>query len=533
VKHLYVINPPARPGYTTERHLSAGIGVSRKLKPGEKDYVIPPAPDVLLSAAVGEKCGLDTKIVDLVFEQLDAHDGMRRVCDMVHKEVGRDARCWFMVRLSIPTMQADLDFADTLKEKFPNSRVVLFGTVIMATIDHWVAQTKADALIYGEPEAVIGEMFLSEGADWLSVKGVINPKTYVPLTGDALYDGTQAKMHKDWVLTKDLSEVPFIPFHLIPLEKYAPNGDTSQIVAWVTASRGCPIGCTMCPYMMLEGRPLRVSAADRVVDELEYLQKNWGIWKIRFRDPNFGFNRKFVREICEKIIDRGIKIAATAEVSLEVVDDDLIALMAKAGITTITTGIESNDEECLDSIGQKIAINGKLQQKIELADSLGIHVFGTYVVGAPEESWDTVEKTIKFAKNLKCESAFTVMTPFPGTPLYFRSLQEGLLDKEMTYDKWNSYTATVRSRFLSPSDLDLARLWARLEVIIPYRHERAKKFGKKAQRDTFWHLLPRRIALFFVRLEVARRRKMGRPPIIEGEHRKIQKRSLAALGERS
>lgn len=89
---------------------------------------------------------------------------------------------------------------------------------------------------------------------------------------------------------------------------------------------------------------------------------------------------------------------------------------------------------------------------------MGIHVYGTFVIGAPEESWDTVKRTIEYSKTMTCECTFTVMTPFPGTPMYFRAIEEGLLDKEMTYEKWNSYEATVRSRFLTASDLSLARL---------------------------------------------------------------------------
>ena len=263
--------------------------------------------------------------------------------------------------------------------------------------------------------------------------------------------------------------------------------------------------------MLHEGRPLRISTADRVIEEMEWLNKTWGIHKWRFRDPNFGFNRKLVREILTKVVEKNIKMSATVEVSLEVVDDPLIELMAKAGVKTITTGVETADEACMESIGQKIKINEGLSKKIALADSLGIHVYGTFVIGAPEESWDTVERTIAYSKTMKCECAFTLMTPFPGTPMYFRGLQEGLLDRKMTYEKWDSYTATVRSRFLTTDDLTLARWWARLELVIPYRVHWAKKFGTKSLIKEQLKLIPRRLGLMYVRYEVAKRRRRGSP----------------------
>ncbi|HZO90092.1 MAG TPA: radical SAM protein [Chthonomonadaceae bacterium] len=513
MRYLFLVNPPERRGYSNERSLSGGLGVSRKLKFWEKPYLFLPPPDMMLTAAVGEQCGLKTSVIDLLLEHLQDEAALNFTIETIRREAGPEDEIWVGVRLSIPTLPADLAFSNRIKQRLPHIRLFLFGSVIMTTLDHWCRQTQADAVIYGEPEGIVGAMFRAEGESWREQKGVLDPKTYVPLEGDRLYDGSLQKKFKDWVLVENLAEVPFPAYHLLPLHRYSPTGDPKDCHVYVTASRGCPIGCTMCPYMLHEGRPLRVSTADRVVAEMEWLNKTWGITHWRFRDPNFGFNRKLVREILTKVIERGVKMEATVEVSLEVVDDPLIELMAKAGVKTITTGIETADEECLESIGQKIKINEILGKKIAYADSLGIHVFGTFVIGAPEESWETVQRTIEYSKTMPCECAFTVMTPFPGTPMYYRALQEGLLDKEMTYEKWNSYEPTVRSRFLTASDLGLARLWARLELVIPYRLHWARKSGWKAVLRTQIHLIPRRLALAYVRAAVAYRRRKGSPTI--------------------
>lgn len=511
MRHLFLVNPPPRRGYSNERSQSAGIGVSRKLKFWEKPYLFLPPPDMMLTAAVGEQCGLSVEIIDLLLDVHYDEQAVQYTVERIRKNAGSEAEMWIGVRLSIPTLPPDLQFANRLKEAFPQARVFLFGAIVMTTLDHWAKQSNADAVIYGETEGVVGPMFRAEGDSWKTQRGVIDPKTYVPLKGDALYDGSLQKVFKNWVLVDELAEVPFPAYHLLPLERYSPTGDPKDCFVYVTASRGCPIGCTMCPYMLHEGRPLRISTVDRVIEEMEWLNKTWGIHKWRFRDPNFGFNRKLVREILTKVVERGIQMEATVEVSLEVVDDPLIELMAKAGVKTITTGVETADAECLESIGQKIKINDLLSKKIATADALGIHVYGTFVVGAPEESWDTVKKTIEYSKQMMCECAFTVMTPFPGTPMYFRAIEEGLLDKEMTYAKWNSYTATMRSRFLTLSDLTLARLWARLELIIPYRTKQAKRHGWQQQLKTQVKLVPHRVALAYVRAAVAFRRKRGSP----------------------
>ena len=527
MRHLFLINPPERKGYSNERSQSAGLGVSRKLKPFEKQYILLPAPDIMMTAAVAEKCGLNVQILDMILENQYGDAASAYVKNRIQSAVSSDNEVWICVRLSIATLPQDLHFANQIKEALPQSRLFLIGSVIMATVDHWIKDTKADAILFGEPEAIVGAMFEAKGGAWKRQKGVVQPNAYLPIKGDGLYDGSVQNKFHDWVLNDNLSEIPFPAYHLLPMERYSASGDPKDLAVYVTASRGCPIGCTMCPYMLHEGRPLRISAVERVLSEMEWLNQTWGITHWRFRDPNFGFDKKQARELLTQIIERGIKMEATVETSLECMDDSLIELMAKAGIKVVTTGIETADEECLSSIGQKIKINDILAKKISYADSLGIHVYGTFVIGAPEESWKTVERTIAYSKTIPCECAFTVMTPFPGTPMYYQALKEGLLEKEMTYEKWNSYEATVKSRFLTPEELSLARLWARLELIVPYRRYYAKKTGANRLKEEI-KLTPHKLALFGVRLLVGmkKRKANAASSLPELKHDKLVKTPL-------
>jgi anaerobic magnesium-protoporphyrin IX monomethyl ester cyclase len=246
----------------------------------------------------------------------------------------------------------------------------------------------------------------------------------------------------------------------------------------------------MCPYMLVEGLPWRRNEIDAVVDELEYLNKAIGVHRVRFRDPNFGFNRQYSRALAEALIARGVRLEATAETSLEVFDEETLRKLFQAGIRTITTGVETNDAACMESIGQKITINTRLGDRIRFCQSVGYHLYGTYCLGMPEETWDTVEKTWRFANELDIESGFTVLTPFPGTPMYWRSIAEGLLNREMQFAQWNGYTATVRSYALTTRDLDMARWWARMETIIPYRRKRAAATSKSELRRFYLRHAP-------------------------------------------
>jgi hypothetical protein len=128
-------------------------------------------------------------------------------------------------------------------------------------------------------------------------------------------------------------------------------------------------------------------------------------------------------------------------------------------------------------VGDHFSVGAKLQDRVNLGHRLGFHVYGTYCLGTPEETWETVEKTWRFANEIDIESGFTVITPFPGTPIYWRALREGLLPRQMQFSNWNSYTSTMRTYPLTTTDLNMARRWARMETIIPYRKKRAKAEG--------------------------------------------------------
>jgi radical SAM superfamily enzyme YgiQ (UPF0313 family) len=485
---LALINPPALPGRTNERTFSGGMGVSRKLKPFERDEPAILPIDLLYLSAVAEKAGAAVTLVDLLVERL-AGEAAERFCLDRIAIAGDSTTTWIGVRLSMPSLPQDLEFANRIKTRLPAARVFVFGAAIMATIDHWIRRAAVDYVMYGEPEAYIGEVLAA--ADPGLVPGVLSPQTYVPLEGADLYDERKnSERYARWITVKNISALPRPAWHLLEMSRYAPTGQSAEVGVYVQASRGCPIACTMCPYMFVEGVTWRKNDVEAVVDEIEYLNRRFGIYRVRFRDPNFGFSRQYARALAEALIARGVKLEATIETSLEVFDEATLRTLFNAGIRTITTGIETNDAACMESIGQTIKINARIRDRVQFCHAVGYRLYGTYCLGMPEESWDTVEKTWRFANELDIESGFTVLTPFPGTPMYWRALAEGLITREMHFARWNSYTATVRTYALTTGDLNMARWWARMETIIPYRRKRAAERGAAALLEFHMRHLP-------------------------------------------
>jgi anaerobic magnesium-protoporphyrin IX monomethyl ester cyclase len=482
--HLYLVNPPAQAGHTNERDQSGGIGVSRKLKRGEWWRPSLPPLDMLNAAAAAEKAGLTVELVDLLLEGLGGEAALHHLQSAL---IGATGTIWIGVRLSIPSLPQDLAFANAVKEHFPAARVFCLGGVIMTTYRHWIAQCSVDFLVYGEPEAILPGVFAA--ADWRQADGIIAIAGYQP-DGLDPFDPRTATDYARWIKTKDLGAIERPAWHLVPMERYTWSGKTSDAVGIVQASRGCPIACNMCAYTMLEGGPLRKSDATRVVDEIAYLQETYGITHFRFRDANFSYDRRLLKAILAQLKMRNIKIEAAAELSLEMLDRPTLQSMYDAGILTILTGVETADPDCMVSIGQNIKVNAIIQNKLKWCEEIGIKAYTFFLIGSPEESWTSIKRTVAFAKELGTESTLTLMTPFPGTPLYWRAIKEGLLPKEMAYEKWNSYTATVRTYHLNLTELTRARMWARLETIIPYRLSQARRQGRRELLKAYWHHVP-------------------------------------------
>jgi anaerobic magnesium-protoporphyrin IX monomethyl ester cyclase len=495
---LFLITPPDPPGQMIHRSHSSGIGVVvpsswiNKIRNKEHrgERLLPPM-ETLYAASVAEEAGAKVTLLDVGLEGWQGEQAVTETLAML-PAASEDSLLWLGVRLSMPTLLHDLAYAKVLKERRPDARLFIHGSPIMTTLDHWVKDAQGiDAIVFGELEEIIAGMMKAPADKWKKARGVIDPTTYSAKDATVLFDKNMVTSFDQWVRVREMGKLPHPAWHLVPFARYSYTGKVEDCGVHVQSSRGCPIGCTMCPYMLHEGRPFRKNPVDRVVEELKELNEVYGITHVSFRDPNFGFDKKHMRELAEKIIEQGVKIEAAAELSLELLDHESIDLLNKAGIRTILTGIETNDEECLQSIGQKIKINEYLEEKIAYCQQIGTKVFASFVVGAPEESWDTVQRTIDYAKEVDAQCAATIMTPFPGTPMFYRAIEEGLLRPRMRYEEWNSYTATMRSRYLSCRDLTAARLWFRLETIIPYRLRQAERWGgAQAVRKEKMRLVP-------------------------------------------
>jgi len=227
---------------------------------------------------------------------------------------------------------------------------------------------------------------------------------------------------------KDINELPFPAFDLLPMNKYFSVINERPFVTMMT-SRGCPFRCGFC-YKQPTDKYFRRRTPENVVDEIEHWIKIYNIKEVMFYDDTLTLNKEHINGICDEIIRRKLKIIWEGPTRVDCVDEALLRKMKKAGCRRLRYGVESGDKRILKLMRK--GTNLELVKKVfDMSKKVGLENFAYFIVGYYSETPETMQKTIDFAIKLDPDWVmFTVATPYPNTDLFNLSAEAGLIDKE-------------------------------------------------------------------------------------------------------
>jgi len=232
---------------------------------------------------------------------------------------------------------------------------------------------------------------------------------------------------------KNLDEIPFPAYHLLPMDRYNLEGKRFSAIM---SSRGCPFSCIFCSSSALFGKIWRARSPENVIEEIKLLKYKYKIREIEFLDDTFTLNNKRVGKICELLIRENLGISWACSSRVDTINQSLIEKLKKAGCHTIYLGIESGSQKILNIISKGITLT-QSEKTISLIKKANLNTFGSFVIGIPGETVKTIKKTINFARKISPSFAqFTICTPYPGTKLFKIAKEKGwLLTKN-----WAKYT---------------------------------------------------------------------------------------------
>ncbi len=233
---------------------------------------------------------------------------------------------------------------------------------------------------------------------------------------------------------KNIDDIPFPSRDLLPLHLYQVNG-----VKYTTmlTSRGCPFKCSFCSSSRLFGGYWRGRSPENILEEIRTIYNDYNIRNIEFVDDTFTLNQERAEKICDGIIEQGWDISWGASSRVDTLSEKLVKKMKKAGCWVIFLGIESGSQKILNAIGKRITIE-QVRKAVKIVKDAGIKVLGSFIIGFLQDTAETIRETLRFAKSLNLDYAeFSILTPYPGTPIYDYSKKNKLLLTE----NWSSYTA--------------------------------------------------------------------------------------------
>lgn len=216
-------------------------------------------------------------------------------------------------------------------------------------------------------------------------------------------------------------------------------------------SRGCPFRCVFCSTSLFWQRP-RYYSPKRVVDEIEYLIKEFNINRITIQDDIFNFSKKRLEEIVEKMKKRNLlgKSEFGGNLRADFVDEDFCRLFKEMGGTYAFLGFESGSEKILKFLKNNTVTVKENRKAIRLLDKYQIAIHGGIIFGSPGETKKDMEKSLQFMKwfsTFKYASRLHpyILTPYPGTKIWQVALQQNLVSNNMK--DWKSLDFVSSQQF--------------------------------------------------------------------------------------
>ena len=249
-------------------------------------------------------------------------------------------------------------------------------------------------------------------------------------------------------LIKNLDNLPFPARELFNLDYYDhfPGREKGNIT--MITSRGCPYRCTYCLWpQVMYGHEVRLRSPKNVVAEMKEVIEKYGATNIFFDDDMLTHDKKRTVELCNEIINSGIKVNWQCYGRVNIADLEMFKKMKEAGCVMVRFGIESGVQEILNNVKKGVTLE-QIKNAFSLAKKAGLKTFGTVMFGLPGENKETVKKTVKFLIELEPDYVqFSIVTPYPGTELYDYLKKNGYL----ITTEWSEYNGSFNAVFELPT----------------------------------------------------------------------------------
>jgi len=316
---------------------------------------------------------------------------------------------------STPSFPNDVKIAEAFKNKNPKLIIGFCGAHVAVNPDHSILASDAIDFVAGnEFDFTIKE--IAEGNSLENIDGLVYKKNGVPIH------------NKPRAIIEDMDSLPWVTKiykdNLVTTDYY--NGYMLHPYMSFYTGRGCKSHCSFCLWpQTISGHKYRTRSVKNITAEITWARDNFPeIKEFFFDDDTLTDNIEHVEALAKEIGKLGIVWSCNAKAN---VPYETLKIMKDNGLRLLLVGYESGNQNILVNIKKGIRID-VAKQFTRDCHNLGILIHGTFIVGLPGETSETIEETIKYAKELNPQTIqVSLPAAYPGTLLYKQAIENGWL----------------------------------------------------------------------------------------------------------
>jgi len=357
-----------------------------------------------------------------------------------------------------------LKIAEAVNEAENKPFFILGGHLASPEPEYFLRRMKLDAVIIGEGEKTIIEL----------LEAVENKTSLEKVNGIAFIENEVFKKTSPRELIKDIDTIPFPAYDLFPIEYYSllrmPHIKNNELCMPILSGRGCTFQCNFC-YRMDKG--FRPRSSDSIIEEIKLLKTNYNIKYFAFSDELLMNSEERTIHLCSEFIKNNLDIKWDCNGRLNYAKPEVLKMMKKAGCVYINYGIESMDAQALINMNKALT-PGIIIKGVENTIAEGITPGLNIIFGNIGEDLNSLKLGVDFLLKYDDHTELRTIrpvTPYPGSPLYYKALEDGLLnDVEDFYENkhLNSDLLAVNFTELSDQEVHSALYDANKQLIEKY-----------------------------------------------------------------
>jgi len=348
-----------------------------------------------------------------------------------------------------------LETAATLKEAIPGLITITGGLGISAMPKELLALSpQIDFIIVGEAEPTLLELLSELNKEKPCLQEVL---------GLAYRNDSKIALSPPRPLLSDLNQLPMPAYDLFPMDKYIGFSRIEHFNEAVT-SRGCEGACSFCyEWGLIDPRRRgdffvhRTRSGKLAADEMELLNKTYGVKALNFLDDDFNSERQKMVDLLNELEKRHLDIEwfFMGRARNLIRDADLIPRMRKAGCYQVLFGIEvGTDEELVNIHKSKEPYTVEdLKWLVRLLRQNDIGTVGTYMNGFWEDDAEKIKNRFRAVDKIDPDCAvMMLLTPMPGTQSWRQGLKQNRIES-LDLDNWDALHTIMPTQHLSRKEL--------------------------------------------------------------------------------